>query len=115
MHRADGLCYPGSASRLSCRRRQRHGRGSAPQSGEERYRGVTLMFIAMTRFQVLPGEEKAFETVWLSRDTFLVAVPGFVAFPLSRGPEADACGDLRLGKTRGTTEVFGWSGVAEKK
>src|SRR3546814_8917261 len=76
MHRADGLCYPGSASRLSCRRRQRHGRGSATQSGEERYRGVTLMFIAMNRFQVLPGEEKAFENVWLSRDTFLEGVPG---------------------------------------
>src|SRR3546814_17235176 len=82
MHRADGLCYPGSASRLSCRRRQRHGRGSATQSGEERYRGVTLMFIAMKRFQVLPGEEKAFAHVWLSRDTFLEGVPGFSAINL---------------------------------
>src|SRR3546814_1326580 len=63
--------------------------GSATQSGEERYRGVTLMFIAMNRFQVLPGEEKAFENVWLSRDTFLEGVPGFVEFHLLRGPSAD--------------------------
>src|SRR3546814_7873645 len=47
------------------------------------------MFIAMNRFQVLPGEEKAFENVWLSRDTFLEGVPGFVEFHLLRGPSAD--------------------------
>src|SRR3546814_11885074 len=88
MHRADGLCYPGSASRLSCRRRQRHGRGSATQSGEDRYRSVTLTFIAMNRFHVLPGEAKAFENVLLSRDTFLACVPCFVEFHLSRRPSA---------------------------
>ena len=43
------------------------------------------MFIAMNRFQVLPGEEKAFEDVWLSRDTFLDQVPGFIEFHLLRG------------------------------
>ena len=44
------------------------------------------MFIAMNRFQVIPGEEEAFENVWLSRDTHLQNVPGFVEFHLLRGP-----------------------------
>jgi heme-degrading monooxygenase HmoA len=44
------------------------------------------MFIAMNRFQVIPGEEEAFEKVWLSRDTHLGDVPGFVEFHLLRGP-----------------------------
>jgi heme-degrading monooxygenase HmoA len=44
------------------------------------------MFIAMNRFRVLPGSEAAFEDVWLSRDTHLGGVPGFIAFHLLRGP-----------------------------
>ncbi|MBS0222734.1 MAG: antibiotic biosynthesis monooxygenase [Proteobacteria bacterium] len=44
------------------------------------------MFIAMNRFQVILGQEEAFEQVWLSRDTHLVAVPGFIEFHLLRGP-----------------------------
>jgi len=47
------------------------------------------MFIAMNRFSVVPGEEKAFEAVWLERDTNLGGVPGFIAFHLLRGPRAD--------------------------
>jgi len=43
------------------------------------------MFIAMNRFQVIRGEEAAFEQVWLSRDTYLDGVPGFVEFHLLRG------------------------------
>src|SRR3546814_9294016 len=43
------------------------------------------MFIAMNRFQVLPGEEQAFEDVWLSRDSHLDGVPGFIEFHLLRG------------------------------
>jgi heme-degrading monooxygenase HmoA len=45
-----------------------------------------MMFIAMNRFKVLPGQELAFEAVWLGRDTHLAEVPGFVAFHLLRGP-----------------------------
>jgi heme-degrading monooxygenase HmoA len=45
------------------------------------------MFIAMNRFKVIKGEEKAFEHVWLSRDTRLQSVPGFMTFHLLRGPE----------------------------
>jgi heme-degrading monooxygenase HmoA len=44
------------------------------------------MYIAMNRFQVIPGQEEAFENVWLSRDTHLQDVPGFVEFHLLRGP-----------------------------
>lgn len=46
------------------------------------------MFIAMNRFQVLPGETEAFETMWKTRESHLREVPGFVAFHLLRGPEA---------------------------
>ena len=45
------------------------------------------MFIAMNRFKVIKGEEKAFEQVWLSRETHLESVPGFLEFHLLRGPE----------------------------
>ena len=47
------------------------------------------MFIAMNRFKVRKGSEKDFEGVWLSRDTHLETVPGFVEFHLLRGPEGD--------------------------
>jgi heme-degrading monooxygenase HmoA len=47
------------------------------------------MFIAMNRFKVQPGSEKAFEEVWTRRDTHLHGVPGFVEFHLVRGPERE--------------------------
>ena len=47
------------------------------------------MFIAMNRFSVIPGEEKAFEAVWMGRDSHLAGVPGFVAFHLLRGPASE--------------------------
>ena len=47
------------------------------------------MFIAMNRFQVIRGEEDAFAHVWLSRDTHLAGVPGFVEFRLLRGHEEE--------------------------
>jgi len=47
------------------------------------------MFIAMNRFQVARGSEQDFEQVWLSRDSHLEKVPGFVEFHLLKGPEAD--------------------------
>jgi heme-degrading monooxygenase HmoA len=45
------------------------------------------MFIAMNRFRVKKGFEEAFEKVWLSRDTQLTKVPGFLEFHLLKGPE----------------------------
>jgi heme-degrading monooxygenase HmoA len=47
------------------------------------------MFIAMNRFRVARGREADFEQVWRSRDSNLRSVPGFVAFHLLRGPEAE--------------------------
>ena len=47
------------------------------------------MFIAMNRFRVAKGSEAAFEQVWLSRDSHLDKVPGFVEFHLLEGPEAE--------------------------
>ena len=40
------------------------------------------MFIAMNRFRVLPGAEGDFEQLWLTRDSQLHTVPGFVEFHL---------------------------------
>ena len=47
------------------------------------------MFIAMNRFRVAKGSEAAFEQVWISRDTHLDSVPGFLEFHLLKGPEAE--------------------------
>ena len=47
------------------------------------------MFIAMNRFKVKKGSEHDFEQVWLTRETHLEDVPGFVEFQLLRGPERD--------------------------
>jgi heme-degrading monooxygenase HmoA len=47
------------------------------------------MFIAMNRFRVKSGAEGAFEKVWLSRDSYLDRVPGFVEFHLLKGPEGE--------------------------
>src|SRR5262245_46415927 len=44
------------------------------------------MFIAMNRFRVKKGSEEALEKVWLSRDSQLAKVPGFVEFRLLKGP-----------------------------
>jgi len=47
------------------------------------------MYIAMNRFRVVKGSEAAFEKAWLSRETHLEEVPGFLEFHLLRGPEAE--------------------------
>src|SRR5262249_14022244 len=51
--------------------------------------GENPMFIAMNRFRVKKGSEQDFEDVWMSRDTHLQRVPGFVEFHLLKGPEHD--------------------------
>jgi heme-degrading monooxygenase HmoA len=55
-----------------------------PHAGEEE-----TMFVAMNRFQTIPGEEGAFQQVWTARDSHLDGVPGFVEFHLLRGPSED--------------------------
>ena len=47
------------------------------------------MFIAMNRFRGKKGSEEAFEKVWLTRETYLDRVPGFVEFHLLKGPQAE--------------------------
>ena len=47
------------------------------------------MFIAMNRFKVRRGAEADFEQVWLTRDSHLKGVPGFIAFHLLKGPERE--------------------------
>ena len=47
------------------------------------------MFIAMNRFRVLKDATLAFEQVWLTRESYLDQVPGFVEFHMLRGPERE--------------------------
>ena len=47
------------------------------------------MFIAMNRFQIVPGKEKDFEEVWRNRDTHLEDVSGFREFQLVKGQQED--------------------------
>src|SRR3972149_5305883 len=54
-----------------------------------RHRRNASMFIAMNRFKVKKGSEHDFEQVWLTRDSHLKGVPGFIAFHLLKGPERD--------------------------
>ena len=43
------------------------------------------MFIAMNRFKIERGKESIFENLWLSRDSHLKNVSGFVSFNLLKG------------------------------
>ncbi len=47
------------------------------------------MYIAMNRFTVPLENAEAFEERWLSRDSYLQELPGFVAFHMLKGPEED--------------------------
>jgi heme-degrading monooxygenase HmoA len=47
------------------------------------------MFIAMNRFKVAKGREAQFESIWRDRDSRLGEVPGFEAFKMLKGGEAD--------------------------
>jgi heme-degrading monooxygenase HmoA len=49
----------------------------------------TTMFIAMNRFKVIKGAEKDFEHLWLTRETHLREMPGFIVFHLLKGPERE--------------------------
>jgi len=47
------------------------------------------MFIAMNRFEITPGREDVFETLWRERESHLDDVPGFREFHLLRGPTSE--------------------------
>ena len=51
------------------------------------------MYLTMNRFRVKQGREEAFETLWVTRDSHLKTVEGFVAFHLLRG---DTVGGVTL-------------------
>jgi heme-degrading monooxygenase HmoA len=51
------------------------------------------MYIAMNRFKVALGSEAAFETHWLTRESYLERMAGFLEFHLLKGAER---GDHRL-------------------
>lgn len=40
------------------------------------------MFVAMNRFNVVPGREAEFERIWRERETYLAGTPGFLRFAL---------------------------------
>ena len=47
------------------------------------------MFVAMNRFRIARDRTAEFERLWAERETHLPGLPGFVAFHLLRGPEAE--------------------------
>jgi len=47
------------------------------------------MYIAMNRFKVTKDTGETFEQLWMSRDSYLHELPGFVAFWLLKGPERE--------------------------
>ena len=47
------------------------------------------MFIAMNRFKVVKGSEETFEKMWLTRESYLDRMQGFVEFHLLKGPVAE--------------------------
>lgn len=49
------------------------------------------MFLAMNRFTVPLENADAFEELWLSRDSRLHEMPGFVEFHMLKGPEEAGC------------------------
>jgi heme-degrading monooxygenase HmoA len=63
------------------------------------------MFIAMNRFKVIRGSEAAFENVWLSRDSRLERVPGFVEFSPSERPRSRRSHALRVTRALGADQL----------
>lgn len=47
------------------------------------------MFIAMNRFKVLKDAAQEFEQRWLTRESYLHELDGFVEFHMLRGPERE--------------------------
>jgi Antibiotic biosynthesis monooxygenase len=59
------------------------------------------MFIVMNRFKVIKEESKAFEDLWVMRESHLGEVKGFQAFHLLRGPEREDHDSVNLGSNPG--------------
>jgi heme-degrading monooxygenase HmoA len=74
--------------RSGCRRTPVRGELAAAPGAPTTTKEST-MFIAMNRFKVLRGSERDFEQVWLTRETHLGEVPGFIVFHLLKGPDRE--------------------------
>ena len=48
------------------------------------------MFIAMNRFKVRKERTHDFEQLWLTRESYLHEMPGFMSFHLLKGPQQEA-------------------------
>lgn len=64
------------------------------------------MYIAMNRFQIAPGRENDFETVWRDRKSMLDSVPGFLDFKLLRGDPGDKVTIVISHSTWASEEAF---------
>ena len=64
------------------------------------------MFIAMNRFKVIKDERKAFEDLWVARQSHLDEVKGFRAFHLLRGPERELPRALFISYNMGIARGF---------
>lgn len=69
------------------------------------------MYIAMNRFTVKSENVKAFEALWLRRDSHLKDLEGFVEFHMLRGPEGEDGTVLYASHTVWTSEETfrGWT------
>ena len=47
------------------------------------------MYVAMNRFKVIKSRADAFENMWLTRQSNLHELPGFLSFHMLRGAEAE--------------------------
>ena len=47
------------------------------------------MFVAANRFRVIPAHAEAFEQTWLSRESRLQELDGFLTFHLLKGPVSE--------------------------
>ncbi|PWS37077.1 antibiotic biosynthesis monooxygenase [Falsiroseomonas bella] len=47
------------------------------------------MFVAANRFRVIPAHAAEFERAWLTRESHLHELPGFLEFHLLKGPQQD--------------------------
>lgn len=47
------------------------------------------MFVAANRFRVIPDQSAAFEAAWLTRESHLQELAGFITFHLLKGPATE--------------------------
>jgi heme-degrading monooxygenase HmoA len=47
------------------------------------------MFVAANRFRVIPAHAAEFEQAWLTRESHLHELDGFITFHLLKGPQAE--------------------------